>query len=216
MSIDLDADGKVQLRKLLGARLRAARKAALLTEMDACRIVDQAGQTQVSLWENGQRMPTIQAVIKLAKAYAVPLDWLFGITDDPIADPLETNQGVIVSAITRSMQGSFSTLCAAISQQAAVTIEGYSADRRELREMCVMAVEALTALRRMSELNPAFEEDMRGSASLSRVLHQMAAKGDEFGRRIESERLQIEVIDREIKYTDMQQGVAQFAMTFTQ
>lgn len=216
MSIDLDAEGKVQLRKLLGKRLRAARKAAGLTEMDACRIIGHKEQTQVSLWENGERMPTILSVISLAKAYAVPLDWLFGVTDDPIADPLETNQGVIVSAITRSMQGSFTTLCAAISQQAAVTIEGYSADRRELKEMCVMAVDALTSLRRIVELNPAFEEDMRGSASLSRVLHQMAAKGDEFGRRIESERLQIEVIDREIRYTDMQQGMSQFAMTFTQ
>lgn len=216
MSIDLDAEGKVQLRKLLGKRLRAARKAAVMTEMDACRIVGQKEQTQVSLWENGERMPTIQSIMKLADAYAVPIDWLLGRTDDPIADPLETNQGVIVHAISSNMRGSFDTLCAAIAQQAAVTLEGYSVDRRELKEMCVMAVEALSALRRIIELNPEFEEEWRGSASLNRVLVQMAAKGDEFGRRIESERLQVEVIDREINYTNMHEGVSQFAMTFTQ
>lgn len=215
MSIDLDAEGKVQLKKLLGKRLRAARKAAGLTEMDACRLVGQKEQTQVSLWENGERMPTIQSIMKMATAYAVPVDWLLGLTNDPIADPLETNQGVIVNSITTSMRSSFDTLCAAIAQQAAVTIEGYSADRRELTEMCVMSVEALASLRRIIELNPEFEEDWRGSASLKRTLLQMAAKGDQFGRRIESERLQVEVIDREIRYSDMHEGVSQYAMTFT-
>lgn len=212
MSIDLDAEGKVQLRVLIGKRMRAARKAAKLTEMDAARIVGQGSQTQISLWENGERMPTLQCLIKLAKAYAVPLDFMVGIHDDPIADPLETNQGVIVNAVSSSMRASFETLCAAIAEQAAVTIEGYNADRRELREMCKMSVEALASLRRIIELNPEFEEDWRGSANLKQILVRMAAKGDEFGRRIESERLKVETIDREIKLAEMHDNVHQFAM----
>ena len=212
MSIDLDAEGKVQLRVLIGKRMRAARKAAKLTEMDAARIVGQGSQTQISLWENGERMPTLQCLIKLAKAYAVPLDFMVGIHDDPIADPLETNQGVIVNAVSSSMRASFETLCAAIAEQAAVTIEGYNADRRELREMCKMSVEALASLRRIIELNPEFEEDWRGSANLKQILVRMAAKGDEFGRRIESERLKVETIDREIKLAEVHDNVHQFEM----
>lgn len=214
MSIDLDAEGKVQLRVTLGRRLRAARKAASMTEMDACRAVGHREQTQVSLWENGERMPTIQTLIKLADAYAVPVDWLLGRTDDPIACPVEVNQGVIVNTISTSMRSSFETLCAAISQQAAVTLEGYNADRRELNEMCVMSVEALSALRRIIELNPEFEEDWRGSATLSNTLMKMAAKGDEFGRRIESERIKFDVIDRTIKYSEMHANVEQCSLAF--
>ncbi|WP_313453233.1 helix-turn-helix domain-containing protein [Stutzerimonas nitrititolerans] len=216
MSIELDAEGKVQLRSLLGTRLRAARKAAKLTEMDAARAVGQKEQTQVSLWETGQRMPTLQSIIKLADLYAVPLDWLLGRTDDPIADPLETNQGVVVGIISSAMRGSFNKLCTAIAEEAAVTMEGYSIDRRELREMCQLSSDAQKALTRIIELNPEFEESWRGSATLKRALTQMADKGREFGRRIENERLRIEVIDREVSWSSMHNEVAQFAMTFSE
>lgn len=216
MSIDLDADGKVQLRVTLGKRLRAARRAAKKTEMDAARAVGQREQTQVSLWESGERMPPIQSIIKLADLYMVPVDYLLGRHDDPIADPVDTNHALIVEAINGSMTRSFHTLCSAIAQDAAATIEGYSADRRELKDMCRMAVEALAALKRIIELNPEFEESWRGSATLTRTLVQMAAKGDEFGRRIESERMKIETVDREIKYAEMHEKTEQYVMSFTQ
>lgn len=216
MSIDLDPEGKVQLRQLIGVRLRAARKAAKMTEMDAARVVGHETQAQVSLWESGARMPTIHTIIKLADAYSVPVDFIFGRIDDPIADPLETNQGVIVGIISNAIRSNFDTLVTGIAQDAAVTMEGYSTDRRELREMCELSASALKLLARVIEINPEFEEDWRGSAPLKATLERMAEKGVQFSQRIERERLKLECVDREIKYAELNSSVAQFSMTFSE
>lgn len=216
MAKHIDKEGMVELCKLLGKRLKAARKAARMTEMDVARMLGQQGLAQVSLAESGDRLPPLLSLMKLAKAYAVTMDYLLGLHDDPIADPLESNQGLMVSIMSSSMTGCFEKFSQAVAQHAAVTLSGFSTDRRELKEMCVLAVEALTALRRVKELNPEFEEEWRGSAKLNSLLLQMAAKGDEFGQRIDSERMSIEVIDKEIRVSDMHENAEQFMLTFSQ
>lgn len=38
-------------------------------------------QSAISFWESGERLPSIQAVIILAKYYNVSADYLLGLTD---------------------------------------------------------------------------------------------------------------------------------------
>lgn len=216
MAKHIDKEGMVELCKLIGKRLKAARKAAKMTEMDIARILGQQGLAQISLAESGDRLPPLLSLVKMARAYAVPLDYLVGLHDDPIADPLESNQAVMLNTLNASMMGCFQTFTSAVAQHAAVTLSGFNTDRSELKEMCVLAVEALSALRRIKEINPEFEEEWRGSARLNSLLLQMSAKGDEFGRRIESERMTIEVIDKEIRVADMHENAEQFMLTFAQ
>ncbi len=215
MAIELDGEGKIQLQKVLGKRLRASRRAARMTEMDAARILNHKEATQLSLWESGDRLPPLAALIKLAKAYSVSLDYLVGLHDDPIADPMESNQGVIVNALSSSMSGCFEKFTLAVAEHAAITLSGFGADRRQLREMCVSAAEVDSALKRVKELNPEFEEDMKGSARLDTLINGMVQKGRDFERRLSSERLSLEVIDKEIRVADMHESVEQLMMSFT-
>ncbi len=214
MSIELDAEGKAEFRKELGKRLRAARKGAGLTEMDACRAVGQKEQTQVSLWETGDRLPPMLAVVKLAKLYCVPTDYLLQLHDDPIADPMETNQGVVVSAVKTTITSSFQLFCEMIGQQVAVTVDGFNTDRQELIEMCSLSREALAAVNRLIELNPEFEEEWRGSAAVMRTLHRMQEKSQDFTKRLEAECLRKRLIDQQVSHTEMHEKAEQFMLSF--
>lgn len=214
MAIELDKEGKVQLQKILGKRLRAARKAARMSDLEVAKIVGHKELTQVSLWESGDRMPPHHTLVKLAIAFAVSTDYLYGIHNDPIADPTETNQGVIVNAISSSMAGCFEKFTAAISEHAAVTIAGFGTDRSQLRSMCEAALGLEAALDRFKELNPHFEEDMRGSARLATLVASMVKMGGEFERRLNWERQSIEVIDREIRVAEMHENAEQFMLSF--
>lgn len=214
MAIELDAAGKVQLQKLLGKRLKASRKAARMPDMDVAKLLNHKELTQVSLWESGDRLPPLLTLVKLASAFSVSLDYLVGLHDDPIADPMESNQGVIVSAVSNSMRDCFKSFTHAISEHAAVTIAGFGTDRAQLREMCQAAKELDGAFERLKELNPSFEEDMRGSARVETLVHSMVKKGEEFERRLNWERQSIEVIDKEIRVADMHENVEQFLLSF--
>lgn len=214
MSIVLDADGRTEAFRLIGKRLRAARMGAKLTQMDACRAVLQKEQTQVSLWEKGEREPDIIALMKLSKLYSVPIDYLCGLHDDPIADPLESNQAVVVGMVSNAIQDSFEVLCNAMSQNVGIAMESRRQDRKELQEVCELTSELQVALRRLQELNPEFDNDWRGSATLVRIVTALATKGEDFGRRVNGERMRIDEIRRQIDFTETQDKVEQYMLTF--
>jgi transcriptional regulator with XRE-family HTH domain len=61
-------------------RLRERRKQLGLSQEElAARL--QVDQKQISKWENGRGNPTAQTLINLARALAVNIDWLLGLTD---------------------------------------------------------------------------------------------------------------------------------------
>lgn len=214
MAIVLDVEGKVQLQKLLGKRLKAARKAARLSDLEVAKLIGHKELTQISLWESGDRLPPLLTLVKLASGYSVSLDYLVGLHDDPIADPMESNQGVIVHAVSNSMRDCYQMFTKAISEHAAVTISGFSTDRAQLRELCKDAAELEGALARLKELNPGFEEEMRGSASVETLVKSMTRKGAEFERRLNWERQSLDVIEKEIRVSDMHENVEQFMLSF--
>ena len=41
-------------------------------------------QSAISFWESGERLPSIQAIIILAKYYNVSSDYLLGLTDNEV------------------------------------------------------------------------------------------------------------------------------------
>jgi transcriptional regulator with XRE-family HTH domain len=60
-----------------GARIRALREARGLGQLDLGQAVDhKTGQTQVSRWENGARMPSTGKIAKLADVLGTTTDYL--------------------------------------------------------------------------------------------------------------------------------------------
>lgn len=184
----MNTANKNTLARTIGARLRAARVAAQMPASSVAEQLGYRGQTQVSLAEKGERIPPIPVLMSYAKLYVVPLDFLCGLIDDPIADATETNQGVIANAISEAMREQFTRLVNSVSVQASVTIAGYSQDRRDLQATCNIAQQAKVALERVRELNPEFDEDWRGTARLVKHLEGLEQIGNKAAQRLNHEK----------------------------
>jgi len=123
-----------------------------------------------------------------AKLYVVPLDFLCGLIDDPIADATETNQGVIANVVADAIKEQFGALVRSVSEQASITIAGYNQDRRDLQATCTIAQQARSALERVRELNPEFDDDWRGTARLVMHLDGLLQIGEQAAQRLKHEK----------------------------
>lgn len=196
MAIILDQKAHRDLQRTLSRRLKAARKSAGMTEGDAAKALGLKGVTQISLMEKeGGRPPPLTALVKLADAYSVPLDFLTGRIDDPVADPCETNHGIITRMVAKGLRDNFDAFTSALAENAAVSIAGQREDRKDLERMSESAQKAMQALARIKTLNPEFEEEWRGSATLEAALREIAAIADRVTARVERERKMRELID---------------------
>lgn len=176
------------LAQTIGKRLRIARSCAGMQANIAAQRLGYTNATQISLAENGERIPPLHILVEYAKLYVVPLDFLCGLIDDPIADATETNQGVITNAVSHAIKEQFEVLARSISEQASVTIAGYNQDRRDLQATCNIAQQAKAALDRVRELNPEFDEDWRGTARLVMHLEGLEQVGNQAAQRLNHEK----------------------------
>lgn len=69
-----------------GDRIRAARKAAGLTQAEVCKRLG-VGSTTVNQWERGKREPKMITVKRIAAAIGCPLSVLTGETPDGAFNP---------------------------------------------------------------------------------------------------------------------------------
>jgi len=176
------------LARTIGGRLRAARIAAEMSASSVAEKLGYQGQTQVSLAEKGERIPPLPVLMRYAKLYVVPLDFLCGLIDDPIADATETNQGVIANVVADAIKEQFGALVRSVSEQASITIAGYNQDRRDLQATCTIAQQARSALERVRELNPEFDDDWRGTARLVMHLDGLLQIGEQAAQRLKHEK----------------------------
>ena len=209
--------GNDSLARTVGARLRAARLAAKLPATSVAEQLGYQGQTQVSLAESGNRIPPLPVLMAYADLYAVPLDFLCGRIDDPIADSAETNQGVIVNVLAEAMHEQFSKLVSSVAEQASITIAGYNQDRCDLKDTCSAAARARAALKRVRELNPEFDDDWRGTATLVREIDTLASTARNAKARLDREQRLRDTVDQQLSLDDMssraRQGIVQLTLT---
>jgi len=150
-----------------GRRMRAARCAAGVSEADASRIIGHKGATQLSLCESGQRLLPLPSMYLLADHYAVSLDYLTGRINDPISDPMEHNQGLLARSIGSSIEDVFQRLTALLSHQAVHYMRTQRDDRTDLKYLTERVKELGDAFERLKQINPSFEDDMRGGARVA-------------------------------------------------
>lgn len=213
MAIPTDKAAKAKLPKVVGPRLRAARLASGMTMAAAADRLKHKGVTQVSLAEDGHRLPPIHDLLKYADLYCVSVDYLLGRIDDPIAETSEHGHGLMVRAVQSSIQDLFSKFSGAVAEHAAVSLCGVREERQDLIEVCGIGEEASAALSRIRELNPEFD-DLRGGSKLEAALAKLAVVGRRIERRSRNARLQYEMIDRSLDLVHVGTRVEQFRLRF--
>ena len=66
---------------MIGQRLRQLRERMGLDQVDLGAVMGY-GQSTVSLIEGGERRPSVDSLLEVAKEYGVSMQWLFGLTDE--------------------------------------------------------------------------------------------------------------------------------------
>lgn len=212
MAIILDKEGRDKLTRTIGKRLKAARRAARITESEAAVAIGHSTITQISLAEKGERILTLQTLIVLADLYSVPLDFIVGRTDDPIADPAETNHAVIVRAIAGSVKDCFEKFSQAVAEHSAIMMSGHRQERIDLKAACDAAVEVKNAWERVKQLNPEFEEDLKGGSNLEKSVSRILGIAERHAARLEHEARLISELERDVGSGKIDDHIQQFML----
>ena len=186
------------LWKVIATRLCAARRVSGMKQPQVAAAVGQKNMTQVSLWESGERRPKLVDLIMMAKLYGVPMDFLCGLSNDPLADAPENNQGFLANMITKAIQHNHMSWVQATSQSVAATIKNHGQDRSDLVQAGKILSDVFKAYNRIKELNPEFEDEIRGASKFEAELARLYNLIMSAERRIDDERRQCEIIDREV------------------
>ena len=192
-----------ELKKIISKRALSSRKAAGLTSDQAAKLIGHKNSTQLSLIESGERLPSLPTIIALARVYVVPIDFLTGVTDDPIAEPFETNQGVIANAVSHSIATCLSSFQQKVSQYTAMAVMNHSRDRIELLDLCAAAGRAVEAQLRIRELNPNYDEEIRAGSKLDKELNTITNMISIIEARMKHEELAKKIVNDDIGQQDI-------------
>lgn len=157
-------------KRALGARLEAARRIADLTLTQAAEALGYAQPVQLSLMESGKRFPPVHLLTEIAKLYGTTTDYLLGLTDEPDRDPALAAQRLIAARVLVTVNRLVETNAAI----AAGAIRELSHTPARVVRLAGLVQEAATALKLVRTLNPEFDDEARGAATLIRRLEAAA------------------------------------------
>ena len=81
------SDENAKLRAIIGERFIAARQINGYQQQEAALRIGYKNGTQLSLVEDGKRLPPFPIMIRAVEVFGVSLDYLAGICDEPERDP---------------------------------------------------------------------------------------------------------------------------------
>lgn len=178
---------EAELMAIVGPRLRKARKLAGFSESAAGLALAHKGVTQISLFENGRRAPSLNNLRLMANLYCVTTDYLLGAHDDVTRAPEEGNQAVLVGVIAEAVGSQFQSMVGAMARQSAIMLEGFSADRDLLRSVATLVDDLGSALEVTS--SQAGFDDLRNGAKVLRLMGELRVTMQEHCSRVRLEKM---------------------------
>ena len=173
---------RAKLKSVVSKRMLDAREMNGYSQAKAAGLFGykSSSATQLSLCERGQRLPPLSVLLRACEVYRCSMDYLVGLSADPDRDPQAEVRRYIVESTNRMVQ-----------IQTNAVMEGMTAQLKKegpLATAChSIANEGQTlvdALRRFMQLNAAaFNNEMRGSASVLAALDSFEANGLGHARR---------------------------------
>lgn len=192
------------LKPMMAKRLAAARRAAQMNQIQVAKHLGQKQCSQVSQWEDetNDRIPKLHDLIAMAKLYAVPLDYLVCLSDDPIADPTENNQSFLARMVANAIADAQEQFTKAMGAKLAVTIQGHGQDRQDLQAIAHALRELKQRITKMQEMNPGYEDEWRGYNPVATAMTRCEALVRGADQRIAQETRHCNIIEKEIAILD--------------
>lgn len=166
------ADENLMVRKVVGARVRRARELCGLAQDEAASALGDANSTQLSLIENGERMPSLPRLISLARCFGTSVDFLLGLTADPDEGPASATRRALMRRIEDSLNANAARIADAVLASTRQDLPVRAASLARLAQRLVDAVN------RLADLNPDSFQDLRGGSTAmhaATLLHEAIA-----------------------------------------
>lgn len=149
-------------KRAIGQRLKTAREIAGLTQTEAAEALGYSQPVQLSNMEAGNRAPPLDKLVKLAELYGTSTDYILGLADDSDRDPASSLQRYLTSRLSADVQSlirSWSGLTTELVRKVMpTTAEG--------QRMAALVFEVSAALERVRQMNPSFDDKVKGAAPL--------------------------------------------------
>lgn len=187
------------LRRAMARRMIAARELNGFAQTEAALLIGWKNATQLSLIEQGKRMPPHHILLLISRAYGVSTDFLYTLDDEPERDGRTAAKKAQVRQIAEMLQRNAEAVTKAL-------FEAHRFDPApELRASRVITkvTSLCEAVGRFHAINPEFFESCRGSAMLLRTANDASVA-------IEKVNTLLEQADRRAEFS-LQQGRAAMA-----
>ncbi|MES2978036.1 MAG: helix-turn-helix transcriptional regulator [Pseudomonadota bacterium] len=160
----LRSQQNAKLRAQLGRRFVAARELCGLAQTEAAKKMGYINSTQLSLVEQGKRLPPVAAIERAAIVYGVAVDFLFDLTSEPERDTsLASRNGAI-----RRVQDMLERHAEAVAEHVLVACKGDLTVELRTTGVVKELSALLDGLENFFLLNKSQFDDLRGGATLIR------------------------------------------------
>jgi transcriptional regulator with XRE-family HTH domain len=149
-------------KRAYGLRLKSAREAAGLSLTEAATALGYSQPVQLSLMENGKRIPTLAAIVQLSNLYGTTTDYLCGLVQGMERDPAVCAEALVAARVSAEVRKLISTMVR-VSHHA---VRELRPDAGRVLRLAGAALEAAAALARMRSLHPEFDDAFRNGAVL--------------------------------------------------
>ena len=149
-------------KRLVGERMRQVREASGMNMTDAAIALGYSQPVQLSVMENGERLPTARVLTQWSAAFGTTTDYLLGLTSDPESDPATVIQRRLAAEVGEEFR---LVLAKVTSTTVDLARDVRPVVSRALR-LATAAMEARAALAKVRALNETFDDECRGGSSL--------------------------------------------------
>lgn len=180
-------------RKLVGSRITQGRRACRMQGQELAQRIGHRNSTQMSLWELGERAPTLEALFLMAAHLGVSVEYLCGAAPEEDPDRVEAARRESIRQARASIEAAVSTVAAACTSlpRAAADVEA------AWHHLGGLLGELLQALAYVRERNRRlFDEDLMGGARLLATADRLALAVESMGSKAGfHERLRADIAD---------------------
>ncbi|MDB5957522.1 MAG: helix-turn-helix protein [Ramlibacter sp.] len=175
------AQSNAHLRRVVGERMQEARRINGFDQTEAAARLGYSNSTQVSLVEQGKRLPPHDVLIKAAKVYSVSVDYLLGESPEFDRDPKLASRFAVLRRVERLLRFNTETVAQCLLDACASP----AGDELRVARFSTRANALCDAIERFKQLNSRLFDDARGGATLLRTSRDMRDSTAQLDRFLE-------------------------------
>lgn len=165
------ADSNAILRKVVGKRFSDARAINGWDQGQAAKMLGYQNSTQLSLIEQGKRLPPHKALLKASEVYGVSLDYLMGVSDEPERDPKAAERAAGMRSVRALIESSAQQQIGLLMQYLAQGVPAVNT-ARVLLARCEAMVNEVNSTRKLNA--KLFDEKLKNGNKLVRSAEDAA------------------------------------------